>query len=474
MATPSRETYDAVIIGAGIGGLVCGCYLARAGLKVLIVEQHNKPGGYCTSFKRRGVTFDAAAHCFGSLRKDGIMDWVFEDLGLNSILKVKRYNPSDSIISPDGHQIDFFNNQEDTINSIKKYFPEDEGAVRTLFTHLMENHPSFFSSLRNLTFKDLLDRYLKNEKLKKILSFPFIGLGGLPASRMSAFVATKLFSEFLLDGGYYPEGGMQSLSNALAERLIYYKGNIMFSSRVRRIRTYKNRVTGVVLDNNRYIPSKYVISNCNAYHTFLRFIDKNKIDIDFRDKIKNMEPSLSNFVLYIGLKSYDKKDISPPGTCMWLMKNYNYERAYNEILSGDIYAFGGCTVRVLPSRQGITATMPALFRTKNFWKKHKERVKEFFLENILQVFPALRKHISFVDAATPQTLYRYTLNHRGASFGWAGTVEQFGIYKLRKPSFLKNLFLVGHWTTLGSGVSGVAYTGYDTANLILKKEPLTV
>ena len=46
--------YDVIIIGAGIGGLTCGCYLAKAGLKVLIIEQHNKPGGYCTSFERKG------------------------------------------------------------------------------------------------------------------------------------------------------------------------------------------------------------------------------------------------------------------------------------------------------------------------------------------------------------------------------------------------------------------------------------
>ncbi|NOY64254.1 MAG: NAD(P)-binding protein, partial [Nitrospirae bacterium] len=68
MSRRSSEEYDAIIIGAGIGGLVCGCYLAKAGMKVLICEQHHKPGGYCTSFKRKGFTFDAAAHCFGSYR----------------------------------------------------------------------------------------------------------------------------------------------------------------------------------------------------------------------------------------------------------------------------------------------------------------------------------------------------------------------------------------------------------------------
>ena len=67
MLKTNNGNYDAVIIGAGVGGLVCGCYLAKAGMKVLIVEQHFKTGGYCTSFKRKNFSFDAAAHCFGGV-----------------------------------------------------------------------------------------------------------------------------------------------------------------------------------------------------------------------------------------------------------------------------------------------------------------------------------------------------------------------------------------------------------------------
>ncbi len=65
-----KDEYDVIIIGAGIGGLTCGCYLAKAGMKVLIVEQHSKVGGCCTSFKRKGFTFDAT---IGGLRENGIL-----------------------------------------------------------------------------------------------------------------------------------------------------------------------------------------------------------------------------------------------------------------------------------------------------------------------------------------------------------------------------------------------------------------
>src|SRR4030042_1912235 len=87
-----EDKYDVVIIGAGIGGLVCGCYLAKAGLKVLIVEQHYKPGGYCTSFKRKGYTFDVGVHYLGSCReKDGVIYNILQDL-LSLVSKTKSLN----------------------------------------------------------------------------------------------------------------------------------------------------------------------------------------------------------------------------------------------------------------------------------------------------------------------------------------------------------------------------------------------
>jgi phytoene dehydrogenase-like protein len=85
--------YDAIIIGAGISGLVCGCYLAKAGMKVLVCEQHYKPGGYCTSFKKHGFTFDTAAHCFGGYRKGGMTRKIFEDLEIDKKIKIIRFNP---------------------------------------------------------------------------------------------------------------------------------------------------------------------------------------------------------------------------------------------------------------------------------------------------------------------------------------------------------------------------------------------
>ena len=98
------------------------------------------------------------------------------------------------------------------------------------------------------------------------------------------------------------------------------------------------------------------------------------------------------------------------------------------------------------------------------------KLLDFFIQKTeTKAIPELSKHILFKDAATPLTLHRYTLNFKGATFGWASTPQQLAIPDLRKPSFLQGLYLTGHWTTQGLGIPGVVYVGYDTARMLLKK-----
>ena len=80
MPEKDKEIYDAIIIGAGISGLVCGCYLAKAGMKVLIAEQHYKPGGYCTSFKRQVLLLMPWLIVLAAYREGGITRKIFKSL----------------------------------------------------------------------------------------------------------------------------------------------------------------------------------------------------------------------------------------------------------------------------------------------------------------------------------------------------------------------------------------------------------
>ena len=91
---------------------------------------------------------------------------------------------------------------------------------------------------------------------------------------MAAFIGIKIFKEFLLGGGYYPEGGMQSLSDALAEKFREHGGELRLSCPIKKIKLKGNEVTGVVSEKDGFIPSKYVVSNCDARQTFLEALGK--------------------------------------------------------------------------------------------------------------------------------------------------------------------------------------------------------
>lgn len=471
MLKSDKHNYDVVIIGAGISGLVCGCYLAKAGMNVLIAEQHHKPGGYCTSFKRQGFTFDAAAHSFGGFRKDGIVRKVITDLEIDKKITIKRFDPSDIIITPD-YKVSFWNDVDKTYHDLQKAFPDESNNIENFFHYLIDPDPMSLARMRNWTFQDLLDKYFKNDKLKAILSFPLFGNGGLPPSRMSAFIGVTIFTEFLLDGGYYPEGGMQALPDALADRFKELGGELLLSCSVTKITIKNTLVNGVILEGREFIPSDYVVSNCDARQTFLKLVGKNNIGHDFLLKINTMIPSLSIFVTYLGI-DHSKIQLPEPGVNIWFLSTYDMENVYLSAKKGNYKNINKYMIHVMPDRKSILCFENAPFKNKKYWDDNKEKWLETSIRKIeMDAIPGLSEDILYRGAATPYTLFKYTLNYKGASYGWACMPSQFTDSDFRKPSFIKGLYLTGHWSTQGLGIPAVTYLGYDTANTLIKKEQI--
>ena len=214
--------YDAVIIGSGIAGLVCGCYLAKAGMKVLMAEQHHKPGGYCTSFRRKKYIFDAAAHSFGGYTH-GPLGIVFRELGIDKGMNILRFDPSDTVITPD-FQVSFCSDLNKTVKGFQDIFPSEKESIADFFEILFNPDPNTFSRMRKSTFQNMLNSFFRDNRLKAVLSFPLLGNSGLPPSMLSAFIGAKIFKEFLLDGGYYPDKGMQEIPDTLGKKYKEFGG----------------------------------------------------------------------------------------------------------------------------------------------------------------------------------------------------------------------------------------------------------
>src|SRR5256886_6999153 len=122
-----RDSYDAIVIGAGIGGLICANLLAREGLSVLLTEQHYMVGGYCSTFRRKGYTFDAATHFYPLLGNPStITGKLLLDLGVtNGWVKM---DPVDHFHFLDGSNFAVPADFDIYLAKLKSEFPEETPA----------------------------------------------------------------------------------------------------------------------------------------------------------------------------------------------------------------------------------------------------------------------------------------------------------------------------------------------------------
>jgi len=459
-----RYDCDAVIIGAGISGLVCGCYLAKAGIKTMIVEKNSNPGGYCTSFKRRGFHFDACVHSLGSLREGGNLRVILNELDLEEKLRIDRYDPSDIIITPD-HKISFWNDLDKTVGELQADFPQESENIKEFFEYVLNFKPLSSAGLLNKTFDDVLRKYFTSQELIAILSIPVLGNAGLPASKISAFPAVILYKEFIIDGGYYPRDGIQALPDALAEKFEESGGTILFRSTVDRMNVDGENIQGVTLQNGECITARYVVSNIDARKTFFQLLGEEHLDEGDVKTINDMVPSMSAFCIYIGLEKplEMNKQVN-----LWYLPNYDVERNYSLLESGrldheDVYYL------MFLHENTVSIFVNAPFINEDFWLNNKDIFTTKLIEKVKERFPDLLSDIAIKVAASPLTMYKQTFNYSGAAYGWASLPSQYLYANISKMNPFGNLFLTGHWTSLSFGASGVAFLGRNTAKSILNK-----
>src|SRR5687768_18575073 len=122
-----RGSYDAVVAGAGIGGLTCAALLARAGLRVLLAEQHYMVGGYCSTFRRGGYTFDAATHFYPLLgNPETLTGRLLGELGVTT--GWVKMDPVDTFHFPDGSRFEVPADFDAYMAKLKAGYPEEAGA----------------------------------------------------------------------------------------------------------------------------------------------------------------------------------------------------------------------------------------------------------------------------------------------------------------------------------------------------------
>lgn len=494
VALPIPQACDVVVIGAGLGGLTCAAYLAKAGARVVLVEKHHTPGGCASSFRRGPYYFDAGAHVLGSCRPQGQIGRLLSDHALADRLVLIPSDPADVVITAH-HEVPFFRDWKRTVDILADAFPHEAEALSRLVEYLMGTDPlRLYTDLQGVTFAQLLRAYVRDPELQSVFAM-LLGNIGLPASRAAAVTAAFLYRDYVFDGGFYPRGGMQRFPDLLLERFQEYGGCALLLSPAEEIvTTPSGRVEAVKIKyRGRHaaeIRTRVVVANCDPYQLYGRLLESTGLPGRLA-QLETRVPTLSALLVYLGVH-HDLRDVVRHRGTIWSYRRGHVDEYYEGVLAGDLQLSGRegfvtCHIPSLhdpellpPGRHAIQAMVFAPYAPRPAWDARLAELQDRILDRVETLVPGLRGWIEVVHVATPPTLVKYTANYQGALYGWAATCEQIGSAKLPEETPVDGLYLVGHWAGVPSGYGGipsVVASGRRVARLVraaLREHPLTV
>ena len=451
-------SYDAIIIGSGAGGLTAAVALAQAGKKVIVLEQHDRPGGWTHSFTLEGYRFSPGVHYIGSLEEGGGLRRIYDGLGVSGDLTFCELNPDgyDHVVIGD-KRVDFPKGKENLIERLKSHFPHEAKGIDSYFadlTNMMESlsnigklsdplkavtsTPSILKWMR-ATGADLINAHISDPVLRGVLAAQS-GDHGMPPSKVSAFVHAGITHHYF-DGGYYPLGGAFALPRAFVRALKRSGGEIRLQCRVKRILVEGKKVIGVELDSGEEIRSDVVISNADPEITFGQLIGKEKLSPRLKRKVDSVRYSTSCLSLFFATDMDLRRDAGLDSGNYWFYDHADVDKIYSDGLTDAVLRdetppgmFLTATTLKDPSKLHSghhTCESFAFVGYEAFeqWANSKygsrpadyEAMKEDLawrmVRGLEKHVPGLSKHIVFYSLGTPLTNEHYLNATRGNLYG---------------------------------------------------------
>ena len=472
------EEYDVVVIGAGIGGLVCGAYLAKNGKRVKILEQHYVPGGCCSSFSRKGFLFDAGVVHVAGGKESGAFQRVLSALDMEDEIEFREQHLR--FVFPDVH-LDSTRDLKELPRKFQEMFPQEGEGIAGLFGTIQAIYEDvkklptispLLARYKERSFEDLVKDYTHNPTLTALVNANW-HLWSPPWNNSAVDYASLLVTE-QIRGYFYPMGGVQVIPDALVGALKGYGGEIEFKTLVDKIVIDEGRAVGVTTRKGKRIRARQVVSNMAVLPTLFDLVGQAYLPPDYVEGVKKLEMSLSSFYVYLGV-NMDPRDggIEKPETIVY--ESYDNRMEWNRLLSGQISipCYGIAVPSLLdpglaPAGKHVVIimTMAPYHLKGTSWKAEKEGMTRMLITKGEKLIPDLSKHIEVLDSASPLTYERYTLNSFGAAEGWAFSPSMF-LKRVPQQTPIENLYLAGHWTQPGGSVPGVAVSGLKAARAIL-------
>jgi prolycopene isomerase len=496
------ERYDAIVIGAGLGGLSAATLLARNGRKVLLLERHNVPGGYATSFVRGRYEFEVALHelsGIGPEERPASLHRYLDYLGVARKVEFIRLPNLYRAVFPD-LDITLPVGREAFEAELCQIFPHEARGIGRLLKRIFDLRrdfvkiarqrgagnpltmplrlPHFFRYLPT-TWGHVLNRDVKDPRVRAALS-GYWGYYGMPPSKVSFLYFAMGLASYIQHGPAFPKGRSQALSNAFLATFEQLGGQARMNCGVRRITTLAGRVTGVITEQDKEIAADWIISNADPITTCRDMIGRDKVPSSFFSRLQSSEVAPSTVNVYLGVAR-------PPAELglmeheIFINPNDDFERHYEAMRRIGppegiaVTSYNAVYPDISPpgtSMVVLTALMygqPWCEVPPAEYVDTKNRIGDAMIRLAERIAPGLREYAEVVEVATPLTNMRYAGTMGGSIYGFSQPPRDNMVWRMGHRGPLERLYFVGAWTRPGGGFETAMISGQMVGGAILSK-----
>ncbi len=491
------KKYDAVVIGAGNGGLVAAIRLLQGGAKTLLVEKHNIPGGFATSFRRGRFEFEASLHelnDFGTPDNAGDVRVLFDQLGVTDKIEWLQIPEAYRVISreekidatlPFGKQA-FIDKMESYVpgsrKSMEKFFElaEEIRAAQAYSNSVngqtdqkvMLSEYANFVRCGSYSVNEVLDALKMPKRAKDILNAYWCYLGA-HCDDLSFLHYSSMVIRYITKGAAMPKSRSHEISLAMVERIRELGGDVWFNTEAVKIRTGADGgVEGVVLKNGDEIQTRHVIANCSPHIVYGRMMDK--VDERIVKETNARKFAGRGFTMFLGLnKSADELGITNHNYFLYdtmdTVKQYDLMKT---IESNSVQATV-CLNRAYPecSPAGTSMMYFTTLYMSDDWANVKPedyfKVKDYVANKMIERFEQdtgckIRDSIEEISVATPMTYARYCGHPEGGIYGyesqyWDGLMPR--LLMMAEDHKTRGLRFAGGFSMRLSGYSSAYFSG---------------
>ncbi|MCP3983558.1 MAG: NAD(P)/FAD-dependent oxidoreductase [bacterium] len=510
--------FDAIVIGAGLAGLMAGNSLAASGHRVLMLEKHGVPGGCTVNFERKGYRFEASNHVINGCAPGGMTYRLLERIGAQERVefihlddfgrRVDEERGTDVTLpwALDGHVEMLIKNFPDEQEGIRSFYGKYGSMAEALLTaqdagedlvveesSKLAEEVELYSGLGGRKAPEVLREHVSDPDLIELMLAIPSGFLGTSSNELDASLAIMCDLVFRVGGGqaYYPKGGSGRMTQVLAELFEERGGTLLLDQGVSEISFDGGRASGIVSRRRagRSISARArtVIHGGDVTAFASRLCPQGTLPDEYVRGINQRRPSISALTLFAGLDldlpamGITDCEISRSwkagGDSPFFVKGA-VSGDYSDLPWAAATIYSNIDPTCCPKGKSIVATMllasPEIYEEALGTDRHRGRaykaLKDRLLPQLIEKMeralgiPDLEKHAEVLELATPVTIERFTENRGGAYVGWRYSPNQVQD-SIPQRSPVENIFLCGHWVRPGGGVSNAMAGGLNAAEL---------